>query len=78
MLIFFFSAFFFIFFVYEQEEEHYVCIRSTRDYDEILFYHEGGVNVGNVDSKATRLQLKLTESLPLSTDKITKNLQITN
>jgi len=35
-----------------QEQEHYICIHSTRYEDEILFYHEGGVDVGDVDAKA--------------------------
>ena len=32
---------------------------STKDGDTILFYHEGGVNVGDVDSKATRLEVPI-------------------
>jgi len=42
---------------HKQDEEFYVCIHSLRYYDEILFYHEGGVDVGDVDAKAERLQL---------------------
>ncbi|KUF94167.1 hypothetical protein AM588_10007599 [Phytophthora nicotianae] len=38
-------------------DEHYVCIVSNRDGEEILFHHEGGVDVGDVDSKAKRLQV---------------------
>lgn len=37
------------------EEEFYVCIQCNRDYDEILFCSQGGVDVGNVDEKATRM-----------------------
>lgn len=36
-------------------EEYYVCIQSLREGEEILFYHEGGVDVGDVDSKANRV-----------------------
>ena len=36
--------------------EYYVCINSTRDGDEILFTHEGGVDVGDVDAKALKLR----------------------
>ena len=34
-----------------QSDEHYVCIVAGRDGDTILFHHEGGVDVGDVDSK---------------------------
>ena len=36
-----------------QNEEMYVCIYSHREGDTILFYHEGGVEIGDVDSKAS-------------------------
>ena len=39
------------FIAHEQNEEHYICIRSTISGDEILFCTEGGVDVGNVESK---------------------------
>ncbi|EEB97854.1 hypothetical protein MPER_02737, partial [Moniliophthora perniciosa FA553] len=31
--------------------EYYVCINSSREYDTILFTHEGGVDVGDVDAR---------------------------
>jgi ATP citrate (pro-S)-lyase len=34
-------------------DEYYVCIRSTRHSDEILFTPEGGVDVGDVDAKVS-------------------------
>ncbi|CAK5276176.1 unnamed protein product [Mycena citricolor] len=37
--------------------EYYVCINSGREGDTILFTHEGGVDIGDVDSKAVRLEL---------------------
>lgn len=40
-----------------QEEEVYVCIYSHRTADTILFYHEGGVDIGDVDSKALKLDV---------------------
>lgn len=46
-----------------EQDEHYVCIVSNRYGEEILFYHEGGVDVGNVDEKATRIQVALDETL---------------
>ena len=42
-----------------QEDEYYVCIVSNRDGEELLFCHEGGVDVGDVDAKAARLQVPL-------------------
>lgn len=37
------------------EEEYYINIHSVREGDWILFTHEGGVDVGDVDAKAERL-----------------------
>ena len=45
-----------------QSDEYYICIQSFRDCEEILFYHEGGVDVGDVDAKGVRL------SIPLGTE----------
>ncbi|CAE8600624.1 unnamed protein product [Polarella glacialis] len=55
-----------------QEQEHYICILSHRYCDEILFYHEGGVDVGDVDSKAEKLELPTGEKLTL--DMVTSKL----
>eukprot|EP00611_Tribonema_gayanum_P029657 TRINITY_DN8005_c0_g1_i1.p1 TRINITY_DN8005_c0_g1~~TRINITY_DN8005_c0_g1_i1.p1 ORF type:complete len:170 (-),score=44.88 TRINITY_DN8005_c0_g1_i1:161-670(-) len=41
------------------EDEYYVCINSNRDGEEFLFHHEGGVDVGDVDAKAVRLQVRV-------------------
>ena len=37
-----------------QSDEYYICIQSNRDGEEILFYAQGGVDVGDVDAKASR------------------------
>ncbi|KAF9071851.1 citrate synthase-like protein [Rhodocollybia butyracea] len=37
------------------DSEYYVCINSDRAGDTILFTHEGGVDVGDVDAKALKL-----------------------
>ncbi|KAH7912617.1 ATP citrate lyase [Hygrophoropsis aurantiaca] len=37
--------------------EYYVCITSAREGDSILFTHEGGVDIGDVDAKALRLNI---------------------
>jgi ATP citrate (pro-S)-lyase len=44
---------------YKESDECYLAIMSTKDGDTIMFYHEGGVNVGDVDSKATRLEVPI-------------------
>lgn len=46
-----------------QEEEFYVCIYAAREGDYVLFYHEGGVDVGDVDAKAQKLLVAVDEKL---------------
>uniref|UniRef100_A0A3Q2QHI4 ATP citrate synthase n=1 Tax=Fundulus heteroclitus TaxID=8078 RepID=A0A3Q2QHI4_FUNHE len=46
-----------------QDEEFYVCIYATRDGDQVLFHHEGGVEVGDVDAKAQRLMVAVDDKL---------------
>ncbi|KAJ9106849.1 hypothetical protein QFC19_002978 [Naganishia cerealis] len=47
-----------------QESEYYVCINSAREGDWILFTHEGGVEVGDVDAKAMKLLISVDEEFP--------------
>lgn len=42
---------------HKQSDEYYVCVQSGRCDDQILFCHEGGVDVGDVDAKGLRLSL---------------------
>ncbi|KAI7861560.1 hypothetical protein BDF14DRAFT_326371, partial [Spinellus fusiger] len=49
-----------------QDTEYYICITSDREGDSILFTHEGGIDVGDVDAKALRLLIKVTEGSPTS------------
>jgi len=42
------------FYPHKQQDEFYICIANKRNGDEIYFYHEGGVDVGDVDSKAAK------------------------
>ncbi|XP_076843218.1 ATP-citrate synthase isoform X2 [Brachyhypopomus gauderio] len=51
------------FVAHSQDEEFYVCIFATREGDYVLFHHEGGVDVGNVDVKAQRLLVGVDEKL---------------
>uniref|UniRef100_A0A8C4RAF2 ATP citrate synthase n=1 Tax=Eptatretus burgeri TaxID=7764 RepID=A0A8C4RAF2_EPTBU len=48
---------------HEQADEFYICIYAERDGDVILFHHEGGVEVGDVDAKALRLKVPVEGSL---------------
>ena len=44
---------------HKDSDECYVAIMSTKTGDTIMFCHEGGVNVGDVDSKASRLEVPI-------------------
>lgn len=57
---------------HSSEEEFYVCIQSNRDFDEILFCAQGGVDVGNVDEKASRLKVPTGDAVDL--EKISSEL----
>ena len=53
----------------------YIILQSFRANDEVLFYHEGGVDVGDVDSKGVRMSLALGEA-PTKEAVITALLQL--
>ncbi|KAF7724308.1 citrate synthase [Apophysomyces ossiformis] len=53
--------------------EYYVCINSVREGDYILFTHEGGIDIGDVDAKALKLLIKVNEKFPPS-DEIKRTL----
>lgn len=55
------------FVTHDQSDEYYVCIQSDREGEELLFYAQGGVDVGDVDSKASRLHVPLGEPLTMET-----------
>lgn len=44
---------------HSQADEYYICIQSDREGEEILFYSQGGVDVGDVDHKASRLHVDI-------------------
>ena len=54
-------------FIFKQNEEAYVCIYSHRTADTILFYHQGGVDIGDVDSKALKLEIPVGEDACVET-----------
>jgi len=43
------------------DHEYYICIQSHDNYDEILFFKDGGVDIGDVDKKASRFKIKIDE-----------------
>lgn len=53
--------------------EYYVCITSQREGDSILFTHEGGVDIGDVDAKALKLDIPVGKPFP-SRDKFAATL----
>src|SRR5438128_2932316 len=44
--------------------EYYININSVRDGDNILFTHEGGIDIGDVDSKAFKLLVPVDAPFP--------------
>lgn len=44
---------------HKDDEEVYVCIYSHRNADTILFHHQGGVDIGDVDAKALKLEISV-------------------
>ncbi|KAI5284079.1 glutathione synthetase ATP-binding domain-like protein [Ascosphaera aggregata] len=55
---------------HKQEEEYYININSVREGDWILFTPEGGVDVGDVDAKASKLLV------PVNLEKFPSNEEI--
>ncbi|XP_037956466.1 ATP-citrate synthase isoform X4 [Teleopsis dalmanni] len=46
-------------------DEMYVCVYSHRTADTILFYHQGGVDIGDVDAKALKLDIPINEDITI-------------
>jgi len=44
---------------HEASDEYYVAIHSIREGDEVMFYHAGGIDIGDVDSKAQRVLIPI-------------------
>jgi len=44
---------------HDEKEEMYLCIYTQRDEDVILFHHEGGIDIGDVDSKALKMTIPI-------------------
>lgn len=40
-----------------------MCIYATREGDYVLFHHEGGVDVGDVDAKAQKMLIRVDEKM---------------
>ncbi|CAB4435910.1 unnamed protein product [Rhizophagus irregularis] len=61
------------------DTEYYININSVRDGDYILFTHEGGIEVGDVDAKALKLLIPVNETYPSSQeikDKLLVNVPV--
>lgn len=56
------------------DTEYYICINSVRDGDWILFTHEGGIDVGDVDAKAEKLLIPVDLSEYPSNEEIANTL----
>ncbi|KAI8883208.1 ATP-citrate synthase [Backusella circina FSU 941] len=48
------------------DNEYYICINSVREGDNILFTHEGGIDIGDVDTKAFKLLIPVDTDIPSS------------
>ncbi len=44
---------------HNENDEYYLAILSQRDGDQILFHHQGGINVGDIDAKAVRMTIPI-------------------
>src|SRR4030042_6270983 len=44
---------------HSETDEYYLAILSQRDSDQILFHHQGGINVGDIDAKAVRMTIPI-------------------
>jgi ATP citrate (pro-S)-lyase len=61
---------------HEDTDEMYICIYSNRDGEIILFHHEGGIDIGDVDSKALTYSVNIDESFDIKAmdDALLKNV----
>ena len=57
---------------HDENDEYYLAILSQREGDQILFHHQGGINVGDIDTKAVRMTVPI-GTVPTATE-IQKNL----
>ncbi|XP_033639269.1 ATP-citrate synthase-like isoform X1 [Asterias rubens] len=57
------------FIAHKPADEVYICIYCLRSCDVILFHHEGGVDIGDVDAKALKYEVGLNEDVTASTVK---------
>ena len=46
---------------HQEDEEMYVCLQAKEEGDEVWFVKEGGMEVGNVEEKARKVNVKVTE-----------------
>jgi len=46
------------------DDEYYLAITSSREGDDIMFYHKGGMDIGDVDQKAEALHVPIGKTPP--------------
>lgn len=51
---------------HDEKEEMYLCMYSQRNEDVILFHHEGGIDIGDVDAKAFKLTIPIGDDVEVS------------
>lgn len=61
---------------HKEDQEYYLSMNTTRQGDVILFYHQGGVDVGQVEQKAEKLLIPLsdTDLTKAQANKLAKNV----
>lgn len=52
---------------HNENDEYYLAILSQREGDQILFHHQGGINVGDIDAKAVRMNIPI-GTYPIASD----------
>ncbi|UJR20924.1 hypothetical protein I4U23_024033 [Adineta vaga] len=62
---------------HENVDEMYICIYSNRDGEVILFHHEGGIDIGDVDSKALQYSILINDPFDVKSMEIYMDLQFT-
>lgn len=52
---------------HNETDEYYLAILSQREGDQILFHHQGGINVGDIDTKAVCMNVPIS-TYPIASD----------
>ncbi|CAF1365022.1 unnamed protein product [Adineta steineri] len=63
---------------HENADEMYICIYSNREGEVILFHHEGGIDIGDVDSKSLKYSIKIDDPFDVKTMESTLLKNVSN